>query len=177
MDLLSLVEQDVTLRGRGKELFGPCPRCGGTDRFRVWPQSNRYWCRQCGIRGDTIQFLRDVRGLSFQAAAVQVGKVLPERNEGQTRRHAARDALLVRFFRWQHEKLRSLNDLHDQIFIAEHAWRSICRAPELWTNAEQTEWAHRIGQLYTALDNTLQEYEQLCDEETAWNTWKESRGA
>lgn len=29
---------------------GPCPDCGGTDRFVVFQEGN-YWCRQCGKKG------------------------------------------------------------------------------------------------------------------------------
>lgn len=32
----------------GGEYAGPCPYCGGVDRFRIQAQSNRWYCRQCG---------------------------------------------------------------------------------------------------------------------------------
>ena len=32
----------------GGEYAGACPFCGGRDRFRVHPESNRWYCRQCG---------------------------------------------------------------------------------------------------------------------------------
>ncbi len=53
------------------EYAGPCPWCGGRDRFRVWPDksnSGRYWCRQCGKSGDEIQFLGDYEGMNFKEA-------------------------------------------------------------------------------------------------------------
>ena len=34
------------LRRAGRELVGPCPACGGSDRFRVLA-SGRFFCRQC----------------------------------------------------------------------------------------------------------------------------------
>jgi hypothetical protein len=34
-----------SLSGKGRELVGPCPRCGGEDRFHV--QADRWFCRQC----------------------------------------------------------------------------------------------------------------------------------
>jgi DNA primase len=60
----------------GGEYSGQCPFCGGQDRFRVWPNHNggRYWCRSCGKQGDTIQYLRDFRGLSYKAARLLIGK-------------------------------------------------------------------------------------------------------
>jgi hypothetical protein len=49
----------------GGEYAGPCPFCGGTDRFRCWPVKGRAWCRQCGWKGDAIQLLRDAMGSVF----------------------------------------------------------------------------------------------------------------
>ena len=37
----------LRLRRRGSEWNGPCPRCGGTDRFHVMP-SGLFGCRGCG---------------------------------------------------------------------------------------------------------------------------------
>lgn len=58
----------------GGEFAGPCPGCGGTDRFRVWPEEGRFWCRQCNRKGDAIQFLRDFRGMDFHAACAALGE-------------------------------------------------------------------------------------------------------
>jgi phage/plasmid primase-like uncharacterized protein len=60
----------------GGEYAGPCPWCGGTDRFRVWPnegETGRYWCRQCQRSGDGIQFLRDVHGITYRDACRMLG--------------------------------------------------------------------------------------------------------
>lgn len=60
----------------GGEHAGPCPWCGGKDRFRVWPKSGkhgRFWCRQCGRSGDAITLLRDLKGISYQEAAETLG--------------------------------------------------------------------------------------------------------
>jgi DNA primase len=72
MGLLETI--DTPLRrvssAHGGEYAGPCPWCGGRDRFRVWPEADRpgYWCRQCGKRGDAIQYLRDRHGLPYREA-------------------------------------------------------------------------------------------------------------
>lgn len=62
---------------RGPEYAGPCPVCGGDDRFRICPEhgtkGGSYFCRQCGIKGDCISFLREYSGLSFADAALEVG--------------------------------------------------------------------------------------------------------
>ena len=67
---------------KGAEWHGQCPGCGGTDRFHVWPDQNdgqgSYWCRQCGKKGDLIQWFRDFEGMSFPEACRAAGRDLPE---------------------------------------------------------------------------------------------------
>ncbi|MEI6125361.1 MAG: primase-helicase zinc-binding domain-containing protein, partial [Pseudomonadota bacterium] len=57
---------------RGGEFCGPCPACGGNDRFLIWPDDNAgcgaYWCRQCDKKGDNIQFLINFEGKTFMDA-------------------------------------------------------------------------------------------------------------
>ena len=77
-DLLGLAEQHTTLhRESGREWAGPCPRCGGDDRFHVnaGADSEGWWfCRQCHQKpGDAIAFVRWLQpGLSFAAAVEQL---------------------------------------------------------------------------------------------------------
>lgn len=89
MNLLDMLSFDgSTLRKvattHGGEYAGPCPFCGGNDRFRVWPQQDdgRYWCRGCGKAGDAIQYLRDHRGLSFAEACKVMGRDLGPQPNG-----------------------------------------------------------------------------------------------
>ena len=74
--LLNLITQDgLTPARKGPdEWCSPCPACGGRDRFVVHPGAGRYWCRQCGIKGDVVQYLRDRRGLTFHQAVEHVGR-------------------------------------------------------------------------------------------------------
>jgi DNA primase len=58
----------------GGEYAGPCPDCGGVDRFRVWPCKDKWWCRSCGASGDTIDYLREFRGMSFVDACRAIGR-------------------------------------------------------------------------------------------------------
>lgn len=71
----------------GGEWHGPCPACGGTDRFHVWPEQNGgrggYWCRGCELTGDDIQFLRDFEGLSFRDACARLGVTVPQRPDSR----------------------------------------------------------------------------------------------
>ncbi len=49
-DLLALASRDTTLRKSGTFYEGPCPFCGGSDRFSVkkTPQGYHWYCRKCG---------------------------------------------------------------------------------------------------------------------------------
>lgn len=92
-DLLAQVESDTGAEYRrvgpddGGEHAGPCPRCGGADRFHVWPEyvgpnykagvKGKFACIDstaaipragCGLGGDSIQYLRDVHGLGYVRA-------------------------------------------------------------------------------------------------------------
>lgn len=76
-DVLSFVPCRERFKSKGPhELAGPCPGCGGTDRFLVWPERPRggaYLCRQCGVVGDGIQFLREFLGMSYPEACGALG--------------------------------------------------------------------------------------------------------
>jgi len=82
MNLLDIIGCDTTLHRvastHGGEYAGPCPWCGGRDRFRGQPHADRlwYWCRQCGCKGDAIQYLRDRQGLTYREACARVGRSL-----------------------------------------------------------------------------------------------------
>lgn len=92
IDLLGLIQQDTQLKREagtnGGEWAGPCPFCGGTDRFRVWPTpidgKPRYWCRQCGQSGDAIEYVKQRDGVGFVEACGRLGLSLP--NNGGPRR-------------------------------------------------------------------------------------------
>lgn len=76
MNTLDLASKKVELKKvastHGGEWTGPCPECGGKDRFHVWPYTNgekgSYWCRGCDKSGDNIQFLIDFEGMNFKDA-------------------------------------------------------------------------------------------------------------
>lgn len=95
-NLLSLLEKKG-IQGRrassahGGEYHSACPGCGDggkgreSDRFHVWPErssggrcTGRFWCRQCGKSGDTIQFLIDFDGMNFREACGLLGIALPD---------------------------------------------------------------------------------------------------
>lgn len=89
MTIISLIESDgfrvkKVAGTNGGEYAGACPWCGGNDRFRVWPNKGRYWCRRCHKTGDAIQYIRDFRGLSYQEACFFVGREPEPKEQAQT---------------------------------------------------------------------------------------------
>jgi DNA primase len=72
-DLLSLAEHDTTLRRAGAGWWaGPCPFCGGTDRFTLKQTALgfRWYCRHCG--GDryhtALDYIMQRQACSFPEA-------------------------------------------------------------------------------------------------------------
>jgi len=57
----------------GGEYSGPCPWCGGEDRFSVFPGRSHYVCRQCKKAGDSIQYLKDYRQKTYYEACSVLG--------------------------------------------------------------------------------------------------------
>ncbi len=56
------------LRKVGDEWNGPCPACGGRDRFWVNEVKNTFLCRVSGAAGDAITLVRHKHGCGFAAA-------------------------------------------------------------------------------------------------------------
>jgi hypothetical protein len=55
----------VKLKRLGAELVGPCPKCGGTDRFSINTTKRVFYRRGCGARGDVIDLVMHVCGVNF----------------------------------------------------------------------------------------------------------------
>ena len=57
------------LKPMSGELIGPCPLCGGRDRFGINLRRNAFLCRKCDLRGgDQIALVRGVLNLGFKEA-------------------------------------------------------------------------------------------------------------
>lgn len=67
----------------GGEYAGACPFCGGRDRFRVWPEQGRWWCRQCERCGDAIGLIQQRDGVSFGEALRSLGLGAGRMGNGQ----------------------------------------------------------------------------------------------
>lgn len=100
IDLLALAQRHTSLQrvasSGGGEWAGPCPFCGGEDRFHVQPQASgggRWLCRHCteGKWHDAIAFGQRLwPGLSFQQVCENLaGGDLPEIDRRGAVRRAA----------------------------------------------------------------------------------------
>lgn len=71
--LLQLGVSDKNLSGK----HGPCPMCGGTDRFRFDNKGGDggYICGQCGA-GNGFDLLRGVNGWDFKRTASEVDRIV-----------------------------------------------------------------------------------------------------
>jgi phage/plasmid primase-like uncharacterized protein len=58
----------LRLRRCGHELVGPCPVCGGRDRFAVHVTKNTFVCRRCPAGGGVIDLVMHLDGVGFAAA-------------------------------------------------------------------------------------------------------------
>lgn len=82
---------------------GPCPLCGGRDRYR-WDNkggNGTYICNQCGA-GSGLQLLMELNGWEFATAAREVDRVLGSADADPPKREiddATRDRLLKEL--WQ----------------------------------------------------------------------------
>ncbi|MCB1516111.1 MAG: hypothetical protein KDJ19_00635 [Hyphomicrobiaceae bacterium] len=55
--------------GPGIDRAGPCPNCGGDDRFAVHTRKNSFNCRRCGLAGGgVIDLVMKTEGLDFVKA-------------------------------------------------------------------------------------------------------------
>jgi DNA primase len=84
---------DGKLKREGKEFIGPCPRCGGDDRFSINTAKQVFNCRQCGGRGDVIDLVRWLDGVGFTEACTTLAGPSPAINGKDATRGAPRKML------------------------------------------------------------------------------------
>jgi DNA primase len=63
-----IARRGIQLRGRGPERWGPCPVCGGTDRFSINLKKQLWNCRGCGLGGDVIDLVQHIDQCDYRAA-------------------------------------------------------------------------------------------------------------
>lgn len=64
----------IKLNGRGPERCGPCPKCGGTDRFAINTSKQIWNCRSCQRGGDVISLVQHLDRCTFDAAVATLSR-------------------------------------------------------------------------------------------------------
>ena len=67
------------------EWTGPCPVCGGTDRFSINIKKRIFNCRKCGLTGNVIALVQGITGAAFLDACEKInGTPRPDRSRDET---------------------------------------------------------------------------------------------
>jgi len=72
-----IARRGIKLNGRGPERCGPCPNCGGTDRFAINTNKQIWNCRGCQRGGDVISLVQHLDGCTFGAAVATLSRHNP----------------------------------------------------------------------------------------------------
>ncbi len=147
-DLLSLASADTRLRRAGSYHVGPCPFCGGRDRFSIkaTPGGFRWYCRKCGdgryhtsvdyvMRRQHLDFAEAVAALGGEAAAPRRCEAIPSR---------IIDAPLVPDSHWQAAAWREVDAASESLLSADQAEPG--RQYLLGRGLQRGTWmAHQLG--------------------------------
>jgi phage/plasmid primase-like uncharacterized protein len=74
---LANVVARLKLRRVGAELIGPCPACGGSDRFCIHLGRGKWICRGAGGGNDAIGLAMHIYDIDFRAAVEKLTGALP----------------------------------------------------------------------------------------------------
>jgi hypothetical protein len=120
------------------EQGGPCPCCGGTDRFAVNGRKNLWLCRASGAGGDAIALAQHVKGLDFLGACEEVlGRPAPERERRESdEERRAREQAFARRVEAAHAEQEQAAAAFNKYREAERR-----RAHDLWTSARAARGA------------------------------------
>jgi len=69
-----IARRGIKLNARGPERYGPCPKCGGTDRFAINVSKQVWNCRGCQRGGDVISLVQHLDGCTFDAAIATLSR-------------------------------------------------------------------------------------------------------
>src|SRR5690348_7242096 len=70
----------VKLKRVGAEHVGPCPKCGGDDRFSINNNKGVFNCRGCNVGGDVIALVAHLDGVDFNTACTLLAGPPPKAN-------------------------------------------------------------------------------------------------
>ncbi|MEN6306023.1 MAG: DNA primase [Armatimonadia bacterium] len=110
--------------------IGPCPGCGGVDRFSLNLKKNIFWCRKSAEGGDAIALARHVRSAEFlEAVELLTGRPAPGRTISEEERQARAARVAELEARRKAEAERAAAEQND------FRSREIERARRIWRDA------------------------------------------
>jgi hypothetical protein len=80
-----LARRGIKLRG-GVDRCGPCPACGGTDRFSINVKKQVWICRKCPAGGDIIALVQHLDGIGYIDAIAHLAGAAPQRTDCSIRK-------------------------------------------------------------------------------------------
>lgn len=72
-----IVRRGIKLAPGGAERCGPCPVCGGTDRFSINVKKQVWNCRGCATGGDVIALVQHIDAFGFKEAVEMLAGPAP----------------------------------------------------------------------------------------------------
>jgi phage/plasmid primase-like uncharacterized protein len=119
-----ILKRGIKLRGRGQQYWGPCPHCGGKDRFGIHVGKQLFNCRGCGGGGHgAISFVMWFDGCDFmQAVASITGAPAPTRRVATPDLEAQRRAA-DHYRRQQAQRKQDEADEAERLARADAIWR------------------------------------------------------
>jgi hypothetical protein len=88
-----VARRGIKLKRVGAERVGPCPKCGGTDRFAINPAKGVFNCRVCGAAGDVISLVQFLDGGDFNSACTTLAGTPPPKANGKARDAASKQVV------------------------------------------------------------------------------------
>ena len=93
----------INLNGNGRERVGPCPKCGGDDRFSINTAKGVWHCRGCDKGGDVIEFVEHLDEVDFLHACETLTGEPPPKPNGKARGAAPKEVKVAEFLYHDHD--------------------------------------------------------------------------
>ena len=156
------IETELARRGHrlkrvGRDLVGPCPACGGTDRFSVTPVKRLWHCRRCAKGGDVISLIQHIDGGNFLDAVQTLSGERPRR--GQSGPEA-----IARIMEREHQsRQREEQDRRENEAKTKYALRLWDEGTCIWgTPAQVYLTSRRCGDLFPPDRDAVFRFHQRC---------------
>jgi hypothetical protein len=93
-----IARRGIKLNGNGAERVGPCPACGGQDRFAINTKKQVFNCRGCGAKGRVIDLVMFLDGVDFVPACTTLAGPPPPKANGKDRATEPKKKIVVAEF-------------------------------------------------------------------------------